>query len=355
VPPRVRTARENFFARKKNEGSETRAAALHFDLSKPGVIPLKTAVACGLLLAAVASSRADDPYADSVVSYVSGTGENTSFENPDAALGAPTSSASITAPAFSNAQIVGIGEGGELTLAFDTPILNDPSGHAGGMDFTIFGNEFFVLGKGDITGIFDHTGLTVWVSEDNVTYYELAAPEGADDLFPTEGSGNPALPLDPALTLPDFIGLTQAQALDIYDDSAGGASYSISWAENAEDQPVDLPSISYVKIEGSEGFGYVDSVARVESIPEPGAPVLAAVGAGILLVWRKRRGSSSCVSSSSSTRWRAVGARDLGFLSRSSKPSSSSSRSTRRNEAARRAATRGNPGYNNPPSAPSPG
>ena len=31
--PRVRMARKNFFAKEKNEGSETRAAALHFDLS----------------------------------------------------------------------------------------------------------------------------------------------------------------------------------------------------------------------------------------------------------------------------------------------------------------------------------
>lgn len=41
VSPRVRKARENFFARKKNEGSETRAAALHFDLSKPWSNPIE--------------------------------------------------------------------------------------------------------------------------------------------------------------------------------------------------------------------------------------------------------------------------------------------------------------------------
>lgn len=87
--------------------------------------------------------------------------------------------------------MAGIGNGGELTVAFDLPILKDPAGHADGMDFTIFGNEFFVLGNGNITGIYNHPGLTVWVSEDNITYYQLAAPSGTDDLYPTEGSGDP--------------------------------------------------------------------------------------------------------------------------------------------------------------------
>jgi hypothetical protein len=286
----VRRARQNFFARKKNEGSETRAAALHFDLSKPGVIPLKIAIVCGLILAAVGSSRADDPFADTVVSYVPGTGENTAYEDSAAALGAPSSGAAITAPAYSDTQLVGIGNGGELTVEFDSPIVNDPSGHADGMDFTIFGNEFFVLGSGGITGIYNHPGLTVWVSADNITYYQLDAPTGADDLYPTEGSGDPGLPVNPAFTLSSFVGLTATQALALYNGSAGGASYSISWAENAEGDPVDLPSISYIKVEGSGGYGYVDAFARVEDVPEPGAAGLVVAAGMIVTVFRWRRG-----------------------------------------------------------------
>jgi len=118
----------------------------------------------------------------------------------------------------------------------------------------------------------------VWVSEDNVTYYELAAPYGADDSFPTEGSGNPALPVSSSLTLSSFVGVSSAQALDLYDGSAGGASFSLSWAEDSEGDPVDLPSISYIKVEGSGGFGYVDAFARVEAIPEPGECAFAALG-----------------------------------------------------------------------------
>jgi hypothetical protein len=224
-----------------------------------------------------------------VVSYVPGTGLNTNFENSSAALGAPAGSASITAPAFSNTQIVGIGEGGELTVEFDTPVLNDPSGHADGLDFTVFGNEFFVQGSGGISGVFDHPGLTVWVSEDNITYYELDSSIGADDLYPTEGSGNPGLPVNPEFSLSSFVGVTATQALALYNGSAGGASYSIGSAVDSEGDPVDLPEISYVKVEGSGGFGYVDAFARVEDVPEPGGDWWIGGGVMSVVMWRRRR------------------------------------------------------------------
>ena len=188
---------------------------------------------------------------------------------------------------------MGVGNGGALTVQFNTPITNDPADHAGGFDFTIFGNEFFTISGGTISGVFNHTGLSVWVSEDDVTFYQLVAPggaaHGADDLFPTEGSGNPALPLSGSLSLASFTGQTTAQALSLYNGSAGGASYSISWAEDGNGNAVDLPSISYVEIEGSGGFGYVDSVARVEAIPEPSDIALFLSGMGALLLVLKIR------------------------------------------------------------------
>jgi len=257
---------------------------------------MKFLAPCGLLLAATLLAHAQDPYANSVVSYLSGTGSgfNTGYENSSVALGAPASSATITAPAYSNSQIVGVGEGGELTVEFDTPIANDPADHAGGMDFTIFGNQFFVLGSNGITGIYDHTGLTVWVSQDDVTFYQLVAPDGlphgADDLFPTNGGGNPFLPLSPSLSLSSFVGQTSAEALSLYNGSAGGSSDSISWAENANGDPVDLSSISYIKVEGSTGYGYIDGFARVESVPEASNLVFLLMGgAGLLCLRRSKR------------------------------------------------------------------
>jgi hypothetical protein len=254
---------------------------------------LKTAVICGLagicLAAAAVPSRAQDPYADTVVSYTPGTGISASYEDSGAALGAPDTGATITAPAYSTSQIVGIGNGGELTLEFDTPIANDPTDHADGLDFTIFGNDFFVNGSNGISGIYDHAGLTVWVSQDNITYYELNASFGADSDLPTNGSGNPALPVNPSLTLSSFVGVSAAQAATMYGDSAGGASYSIGWAEDTNGDAVDLSSISYVKIEGSGGYGYIDAISRVESVPEPATAGLWAGGAILLVCLRRAR------------------------------------------------------------------
>jgi hypothetical protein len=209
------------------------------------------------------------------------------------ALGAPLSSATITAPPFQNTQIVGVGTGGFLTLEFNTPITSDSVNHLGGMDFTIFGNEFFALGSGStISGVFNHTGLTVWVSQDNVTFYQLAAPYGADDYYPTEGTGDPSVPINPTFSLSTFMGQTSAQALSLYNGSAGGASYSISWAQDGSGNPVNLSEISYVKIEGTSGFGYVDAISRVASVPEPGDVTLLFAGAGTLL-WRRRQSPNS--------------------------------------------------------------
>lgn len=262
------------------------------------ILKIKLPAVLGFLLgiASVAHATTLDPYADAIVSYTAGTGINTSFVTASAALGAPTTSASITAPAFSNTQIVGIGNGGQLTLSFNSPIYNDPLGHAGGMDFTIFGNDFFALGSGKISGAFTHTGLTVWVSQDNITYYQVHGVFGADDGFPTAGSGDPGLPVSGSLTLSSFNGLTAAQALALYNGSAGGASYAISSATDSNGDAVNLDSISYIKIEGTGGFGYVDAVARtesVEAIPEPSSMALLVLGAGGIFALLKRRSRRS--------------------------------------------------------------
>jgi hypothetical protein len=253
---------------------------------------MKIVAGCSVLLASALMARAQDNFADTVVSYVAGSTYDSSYQNPSVALGAPTASGTINDPAYATSQICVINPGGELTLGFDTPILNDPAGHVDGMDFTIFGNDFFINGSGgEFSGTYDHPGLTVWVSQNDVNFYELDVPNGygADDGFPTEGSGNPLLPVNPSLTLSSFVGLTDAQALALYDGSAGGASFSISWAVDANGNPVDLSSINEIEIIPTTGYGLVDAVARVEAVPEPAT--LGLFGAGLMLFsfrrWRK--------------------------------------------------------------------
>jgi hypothetical protein len=245
------------------------------------------------LLVDASSASAQDTYADSVVSYIPGMGISSYYTNASAALGAPDPTASIIAPAYGTTNIVGVGVGGELTVAFSVPITNNAVAHADGMDFTIFGNEFFILSESTISGIYDHAGLTVWVSQDDENFYQLIAPEslsyGVDELYPTDGRGNACLPISPLLSLTNFTGDTAAQALSLYDGSAGGTSYSISWAENTNGSPEDLLSVSYVKVEGGTNYGYVDAISRVENVPEPSELALLFIGVGIMLCYRKRR------------------------------------------------------------------
>lgn len=258
---------------------------------------MKAIAVCGLLLAVfISGAQASDPFADYVVSYSQGAGGvNTAYNNSSAALGGLASYATVVFPAWQKTDIVGIGLGGQLTLGFNEPILNDPVNHLYGLDFTIFGNEMFIVKSGTYSALYGHSGLTVWVSQDNISYYQLATSLGADDQFPTQATGDPTLPLDPALTMSDFQGQTsETGGPDLYNGSAGGASYSISWAKDAQGNSVDLSSISYVKIEGTSGYGYVDSIAAVKAVPEPSAIAMFLAGAGVLLsrIIRQRSAAS---------------------------------------------------------------
>lgn len=251
------------------------------------------------LLPALAAKAVNDPYADSVIAYDPGTGASASYTStPTAATGSPTTGYdgstpySIQYPAYKPADIVGIGTGGYLTLAFSTPITNDPLNHIGGMDFTIFGNEMFLVKSGSYYNTYVHSGLTVWASQDNITYYQLVSPQGygADDWFPTNPSGDFSLPIDTSLSLSSVVGLTKAQTLALYNGSGGGASFSLSWAVDSQGNSVELTSATYIKIEGSSsGAGYVDAVARVAATPEPSAAVLLLIGSGLCLCRRVSR------------------------------------------------------------------
>ena len=95
-------------------------------------------------------------YADSAVSYSPGSGVISGYNNPNSALGAPTTfigyqNADPFNPPYRASHIVGIGSGGWLYLASSTPILNDPS-NPYGMDFIIFGHSGFNITNGDYSG-----------------------------------------------------------------------------------------------------------------------------------------------------------------------------------------------------------
>ena len=225
-------------------------------------------------------------FADAVVSYEPGIGYATRFTNIESVLGEPSrlnpfgDPTDPFDPPYGTNQILSIGEGGSLTVQFHTPILNHPN-NLFGLDFTIFGNSGFI-----ITNDFDLTTMNwvgvpatdgslfgsnpgstrVSVSRDGQTFYELDATRAptVDVLFPTEGSGSFNRPVDPTLTQADFAGLTLDQIRGLYNGSAGGASYDISWARDAQGNPVFLPEINFVRVEVISGKSEIDGFAAVQ-------------------------------------------------------------------------------------------
>jgi len=240
-------------------------------------------------------------FASSVVSYNQGSGIVSGYNDPNAALGAPTTfigyqNADPFDPPYQSSDIVGLGtNGGSLTLQFNTPIQNN-SNNPSGLDFIIFGhagfNEDFGSGTASDGSLF--TGGTsdvrVSVSADGSTFYTLnpsLAPV-VDGLFPTDASGNPLLPVNPSLTAADFAGLTLAQIETLYNGSAGGAGFDLAWAINGSGQSVSLPSIDFVRLDVlNDGTpAYIDAISVV---PEPTTFALAIAGSGLFLLRRRVR------------------------------------------------------------------
>jgi hypothetical protein len=239
-------------------------------------------------------------FAGTVVSYTEGSGVTSGYNDPTAALGAPTTfigyqNADPFNPPYQSSDIVGIGTGGSLTLQFNTPIQNNPD-NPFGLDFIIFGhagfNEDFDTGTATDGSFF--TGGTsdvrVSVSADGSTFYTLnpSLTPVVDGLFPTDASGNPFLPVNPSLTAADFTGLTLAQIEALYGGSAGGAGFDIAWAVNGSNQSVSLSSIDYVRLDvlGDGTPAYIDAVSVV---PEPATVALLFSGVGLLWLQRRKK------------------------------------------------------------------
>jgi len=245
-------------------------------------ICLALALAGGIVVPQISHAQ----YADAVISYTSGTGFAAGFTNASAALGAPASGSSITpfAPSSSKSQLVSIGAGGEITLQFNTPIVNDPNDPYG-IGFVLFANQFFVSSGGEVSSLFDHAAsVVVQVSADDSTWYTLdssLAPQPGT-LYPTYGGGNPLVPVNPALTLADFEGQTLAGVESLYGGSAGGTGYDLAWATNSSGASADLASADYVRIEVNTGVLDLDAVS-VMAAPDAMSTswALAAIGAGL--------------------------------------------------------------------------
>lgn len=267
-------------------------------------------VSLALASALLVSRSASAQFADAVVSYTSGAGFQPGFNSPASALGEPSR---VTVDLFGgpvdpfnsaylNSQLVSLGSGGSLTVRFNSPILDDP-GHAFGVDFNIYGNAGFVITNefdlntftwvgtpragGALYGA-DSTATRVSVSADGITFYALnplLAPT-VDNLFPTDGMGNFAAPVNPSLNASSFAGQDLAGIRSLYNGSGGGAGFDISWAQDGLGQSVSLGSISYVRVEVFTGNAEIDGFAIV---PEPASTSLLLTGLTVMAFARRRK------------------------------------------------------------------
>ncbi len=244
-------------------------------------------LACASAMGLGSSAASGVNFAETVVSYTPGMGFATEFgsglgyTNAAAALGEPSRSipgpfggpVDPFNPPYTRDQLVSIGEGGSLTVAFANPIPNSDA-HPFGIDFIVFGSAGFVITNGNFTGggITDgslfgaNPGATrVSVSADNVRYYTLdpARAPGVDAFFPTDGAGQFNRPVNPALRNSDFAGLGLDRVRARYGGSAGGAGFDLSWAQDSDGQRVFLPEARYVRIDVLSETAEIDGFAAV--------------------------------------------------------------------------------------------
>jgi hypothetical protein len=257
----------------------------------------------------LSTATAHAQFATRVEAYEPGVGFATEFgtglpyTDASTALGAPSTvtpgefGGPVTpfAAPYLKEQLVSLGVGGSITVEFDTPIQNNPL-NPYGLDFLIFGSAGFVdadwpNGVADASGsIFSQNlGETrVYVGNDPGNLY-LLNPSLApivDGMFPTDGSGNFHLPVNPALDNASFANQTLADIRALYAGSGGGTGFDLAWAVDGNNESVTLESIRFVRVEVLSGRSEIDAFSAV-MVPEPGTIILAALG-GLALMFRRR-------------------------------------------------------------------
>lgn len=242
---------------------------------------------------------ASDPWADRVVSYNAGDGVDAGYDDPTRALGSPTrvnffgdTVTPFNTPYWST-DIVSIGRGGWLTVAFDEAVTDDAA-NPYGIDLLVFGNQFYVTNAaGRVAGLFQEGG-SIELSADGV-HWVLATPT-AESGFATNGFvdthdlefGTDAgtiptdftKPVDPAF---NPFGLTREQVVAGYAGSGGGLGIDIG--------AYGLSEVRYVRVSsapGAAGTPDIDGFADVSAVPAPGAA--AALGLGAAMRRRRREG-----------------------------------------------------------------
>jgi hypothetical protein len=223
-------------------------------------------------------------------------------------------------PAFRSTEVVYLGEGGSLTLAFNHPVSDDEN-NPYGIDFIVFGNAAQAFGgeqswvNGDPAGVqVEGSGGSepgiVSVSQDGTTWYSYTSDPNfmadspdfiklaggdedgpfCDGFAPTLGRvydpcyadaslgawnqfwaepTNPTLPLDPALSYASLGGMSVARMAQTYGDSAGGTGYDLARLDLPADPNTGKKWFQFVRIDDAPGGGTTD-IDAVSDVSCPG-------------------------------------------------------------------------------------
>jgi hypothetical protein len=273
-------------------------------------IPLLGSFAPKAILAVSAVLSVQAQYPASVVDYRSGTGFSAGYTNATSAIGMPSRITSgeyggpvdPLSPPYTKDQLVSIGTGGSLTLRWDSPIKDAP-GNPYGLDFTVFGSTGFLvtnefdanwkpIGNPATDGSLFNPNLgtqRISVSSDGKTWYVVDAARSAkvDHYYPTDGSGDFGIPMSTSLQPAEFSGKTLDQIRELYRGSAGGTSFDLAWALDAQGNPAGLTEATYLRIEVLSGKADIDGLSTVSTVPEPHTWALMASAMAGLWVWRR--------------------------------------------------------------------
>lgn len=268
-------------------------------------------------LTSTLSAQAIPFFANEVVSYDPGNTPAVAFPSnlpmnqPANALGAPSNTTgegdffgvvSIFNPAFMGSQLVSVGEGGHLTLKFDTPVTVGAGREIGvytnvGMADTDYptgrvGNPGFAFGIDE---------AIVEVSSDGTTFFSLGSQMFDQPTQPHLNAGpfDTAEPQNPLYSdfgqptelsgIEHYEGKTHDEILTMLDGSAGG-----TWLDL---DATGLTLVQYIRFsvldDGDDDFDLnfeVDAVAlnSTLAVPEPGALGVLLV-TGVLMTVRRKR------------------------------------------------------------------
>lgn len=216
------------------------------------------------------------------------TGDHTHIEEPEIVPVHPGY------PAFRANELVTVGSGGILILAFDHPVLDHPL-NPYGVDLLGFGNAFSALATPWTNGSPETAILAgsstaesgdLSVSQDGTTWHSLGehpldgfAPTAGRCIDPAHpdpalgtnnlwwgGPSDPTLPVDPSVDPETWTGRTLGDIVRRYRGGAGGCGIDISGLPLPSDPTTGHKWFRYLRIEGGEAQPEVDAVADVSPV-----------------------------------------------------------------------------------------